>query len=90
MPKKNKKDQHQYIKDNIYRDLLEMESEFGDIILVVIPPIGDEKTFSSMVDAVEFIKVGGGTIQVIKEETNVLIYEAIVEVDYPENNKDSD
>lgn len=77
-----KNEDHEYIKDNIYRDLLEFEKQFGEISLVVVYKNGKTKNFPNMVDAVESLKIDGGKIQVIKEDTNVLLYEAEVEVDY--------
>ena len=84
MPKKKRTvdEQDKYIRDSLYRDLLEIEREFGDITFNVIDP--DEKVtdFNSMVDAVEFIKNTGGMIQVIQEESGKLLYEAEIEIDW--------
>jgi hypothetical protein len=84
MPKKKRTvdEQDKYVRDSLYRDLLEIEREFGDITFNVIDP--DEKVtdFNSMVDAVEFIKNTGGMIQVIQEESGKLLYEAEIEIDW--------
>ena len=80
MPRKKNSDKHQQIRNNIYRDLLEMETQFGDIRLIIIPNDGDEKEFDEMVEAVEYIKQSGGIVQVIQKDSGRLLYEAEIEI----------
>ena len=67
------------IEDRIYSDLLEIDSQFAPIIFTVIPAEGQAKSFESIMDTVSYLRKSGGALQIHKEKSKVLLYEAFVD-----------